>query len=81
MIEVLRTNDPVRLSYALALLEDAGCEPFVADRFVAAVEGSISAFPRRVLVPDEMAPRARVTLLALDAPAAADHVADDDPDD
>ena len=40
MIEVLRTNDPVRLDYAVVLLKQAGCYPFVADRFMSAAEGS-----------------------------------------
>ncbi len=71
MMEVLRTNDPVRLSYAMALLEDGGCHPFCADRFMAATEGSISAFERRVMVPDEFADTAREILLALDEPPPA----------
>ena len=66
MIEVLRTNDPVRLSYAVAVLTDAGCHPFVADRFMASAEGGISAFQRRILVPDEFSDQARAALKALD---------------
>jgi hypothetical protein len=76
MKEVLRTNDPVRLSYGVALLQDAGCHPFVADRFMSAAEGGISAFQRRVLVPDEEAETARRLLLALDEPAPP-HAQDD----
>lgn len=68
MIEVLRTNDPIRLDYAMVLLKDAGCHPFVADRFMAAAEGSILAVERRILVPDEFAPAAKETLKQLDAP-------------
>ena len=68
MIEVLRTNDPVRLDYAMILLKDAGCYPFVADRFMAAAEGSILAVERRILVPDEFAPVAKETLKQLDLP-------------
>ena len=66
MIEVLRTNDPVKLSYALSLLQDAGCEPFEADRFTASVEGSIGAIPRRILVPEEYAERAKRIVQELD---------------
>ncbi len=55
MREILRTNDPVRLSFILALLRDAGLEPFVADQFTSVVEGSISAIPRRVMIHDEQA--------------------------
>jgi hypothetical protein len=66
MIEVLRTNDPVRLDYAMILLKEAGCYPYVADRFMAAAEGGISAFERRIMVPDEYADRAKETLKLLD---------------
>lgn len=72
MKEVLRTNDPVRLSYAMTLLEDGGCHPFSADNFIAAAEGSISAFERRILVPDECVEAAREILLALDEPPPAE---------
>jgi hypothetical protein len=68
MIEVLRTNDPVRLDYAMVLLKRAGCYPQVADRFMAAAEGGISAFERRVMVPDEHEAHAREALKALDVP-------------
>jgi hypothetical protein len=66
MIEVLRTNDPVRLDYAMILLREAGCYPYVADRFMAAAEGGISAFERRILVPDEHADQAKEALKLLD---------------
>lgn len=72
MIEVLRTNDPVRLDYAVVLLKRAGCNPFVADRFMASAEGGISAFERRILVPDEYERRAREALAALDVPPDED---------
>ena len=67
MIEVLRTNNPVRLDYAVVLLNRAGCHPFVADRFMSATEGGILAFERRILVPDEWENVARETLKQLDA--------------
>jgi hypothetical protein len=80
MIEVLRTNDPVRLDYAMVLLREAGCHPYVADRFMAAAEGGISAFERRILVPDEYADQAKETLKALDEPLPDEWVADDPSD-
>ena len=80
MIEVLRTNDPVRLDYAVVLLKDAGCHPYVADRFMAATEGGISAVERRVLVPDEYADQARQTLKQLDEKAPPGGDAPDDPE-
>ena len=66
MIEVLRTNNPIRLDYAMVLLKDAGCYPFVADRFMAAAEGSILAVERRILVPDEFAAQAKEALKQLE---------------
>lgn len=69
MIEVLRTNDPIRLDYAVVLLRQAGCEPFVADRFMSAAEGSIPALQRRVMVPDEHETRAREVVARMDDPA------------
>ena len=47
------TNDPVRLSFLVALLQDAGIDAIVLDAHVSAVEGSIGAIPRRVVVPAE----------------------------
>lgn len=67
MIEVLRTNNAIRLDYAMVLLKQAGCHPFVADRFMASAEGSIAAVERRILVPDEYAATAKDVLKQLDA--------------
>jgi hypothetical protein len=80
MIEILRTNDPIRLDYAMVLLKQAGCYPFVADRFMAAAEGSILAVERRILVPDEYAATAKDVLKQLDAPPVRSSDSDEDPD-
>ena len=79
MIEVLRTNNHVRLDYAVILLTRAGCEPFVADRFMASTEGGISAFERRILVPNHHEARAREALKELDAPPPDTAFNDDEP--
>jgi len=63
MIEILRTNDAVALSLAEALLQRAGIDCFVADRHMSALEGSIGAFQRRVLVDRELEARARRILV------------------
>ena len=63
MIELFRTNDAVLLSLVEAILDGAGIGVFVADRHVSAVEGSIGAFPRRVLVPAARAAEARRVLV------------------
>ena len=53
MAELLRTTDIVLLSYVNSLLSDAGIPALVADVHVSSVEGSIGAFPRRVLIAAE----------------------------
>lgn len=67
MRELLRTGDPVRLSWAVALLDDAGIETFILDGHISAVEGSIGAFPRRLAVRDDDAARAERILRAAEA--------------
>ena len=63
MKELLRTNNPVRLSWLQALLQDAGIEWLVLDHHTSLVEGNIGAIPRRLMVADRDYHRAR-TLLA-----------------
>lgn len=69
MIELLRTNDPVLISWLRTLLADDGIEAIVLDTHMSVMEGSISAIPRRVMVRDEHAFRARRLLDA----AGIDH--------
>ena len=47
---VVKTNDLVRLSFLVALLQDAGIPALVLDDHVSAMEGSIGAIPRRLAV-------------------------------
>ena len=53
MIELLRSNDPVLMSFVGSLLEDAGIEHTVADTHMSVIEGSIGALPSRVLVAED----------------------------
>jgi hypothetical protein len=62
MQELLRTNDPVLLSFAAHVLEEAGIDHLVADVYTSAIEGSIGAIPRRILVPDHLIVKARHAL-------------------
>lgn len=64
----MRSNDLVHLSWAQAMLEAEGIPCLIADMHVSAVEGSIGAFPRRLLVLEDDAERARRVLA--DAAAA-----------
>ena len=50
MRELLRTNDPVRLSFLQSLLKDFGIDSLVLDQHTSLVEGSIGAIPRRLMV-------------------------------
>ena len=50
MVELLRTNDPVLLSWLTALLTEATIEAFVFDSHTSVLEGSIGALPRRLVV-------------------------------
>ena len=59
MVELLRSNDLVLLSYVLHLLHDAGITAHVFDEHTSAVEGSIGALPRRIMVDDDDLARSR----------------------
>lgn len=50
MRELIRTNDPVLVSYVEALLSDAGIGLAVMDVNMSVLEGSIGVLPRRLLV-------------------------------
>lgn len=50
MQELMRTNDAVAMSFAQSVLQGIGIKSFVADQHMSIVEGSIGAFPRRLLV-------------------------------
>jgi hypothetical protein len=59
MTEILRTNDLVLISAVEALLTGAKIHYMVADRNMSALEGSIGALPRRILVPADALDKAR----------------------
>jgi hypothetical protein len=67
MKELLRTNDPVRLSWLRAFLKDSGVDSVVFDNHTSLVEGSIGAIPRRLMVAERDYPRARALLATSDA--------------
>lgn len=50
MIELIRTNDAVLISYVESLLRDADIGCFVADQNMSIMEGSLGVLPRRILV-------------------------------
>ena len=59
MRTLAQSNDLVRLSFLVALLRDAGIESVLLDAHVSAVEGSIGAIPRRLVVLEEDERQAR----------------------
>ena len=58
----LESTDPVRVSFLLALLRDAGIECIVLDAHISALEGGIGAFPRRLVVAEDDLAQARRVL-------------------
>ncbi len=62
MEELLRTNDVVRLEYVRAVLGEEGIETFVFDGHMSITEGSIGILPRRLMVAQDDADRARTIL-------------------
>lgn len=65
MEEVLRTTDLVRMSFATAVLKDAGIPHAVFDTHMSILEGSIGILPRRLMVDsDDLAAARRVIALS-----------------
>ncbi len=50
MIEIMRTNDVVLISFVESLLKEAGIAHFVADANMSILEGSLGVLARRVMV-------------------------------
>lgn len=53
MKEILRANDPVLLSWVVAMLRAEGIEAVILDSHTSILEGSANAIPRRVMVGDD----------------------------
>ena len=60
MKELIRANDPVLISYLVAVLKDEGIDAIVLDEHTSVLEGSIGAIQRRVVVAEEDLDRAKV---------------------
>ncbi|MEQ1937677.1 DUF2007 domain-containing protein [Mesorhizobium sp. CN5-321] len=59
MIELVRTNDPVIISFVESLMRDAGIGCLVADQNMSVMDGSLGILPRRILVESDRADEAR----------------------
>ena len=53
MRAVLKSNNPVRLSYAADVLTQAGIESVVFDTHASIMDGSMAKVPRRLMVLEE----------------------------
>ncbi|QKC97878.1 putative signal transducing protein [Mesorhizobium sp. NZP2298] len=59
MIELVRTNDAVIISFVESLMRDAGIAFFVADQNMSILEGSIGLLQKRVMVDADQVDAAR----------------------
>lgn len=66
MIELVRSNDAVFLSWLTMRLEQEGIDAVVLDSHMAVADGSIPAIQRRVMVIDGDIGRARLVLSEAD---------------
>jgi hypothetical protein len=62
MREVLKTNNPVELNFAEVVLADAGIGSVVFDGHMSVMDGSMVILPRRLMVGDADADRAKTIL-------------------
>jgi hypothetical protein len=62
MKEILRSTDPTVIAFSTALLRAEHIDCFVLDVHMSVLEGGIGLFPRRLMVADRDAFRARAIL-------------------
>jgi hypothetical protein len=68
--ELIRSGDPVRLSFLTALLADAGIESMILDTHSSIMQGSLDILPQRLMVADDDLGRALAVLIeAAEIPA------------
>jgi len=63
---IAASNEPVRLSFLMALLRDAGLDPVLYDSNMASMLGTAGAVRQRIAVPPEQAVAARRVLKEAD---------------
>lgn len=68
MKELLRTNNFVYLSFAQAVLKDAGIDVLIFDSHMSVMEGSLGVLPRRLMVADGDLAHARKVLAEAEPP-------------
>lgn len=70
MFELVRTNDPVLISWLQAQLQGLGIDVLVLDQHMSAMDGSVLAIPRRIMVDESRRAEAEALLAEADALAA-----------
>lgn len=60
---LIKTNNIVTISFAQAVLDDAGIDSFVMDQAMSVLEGSMLMIPQRLMVIDEDETAARKALI------------------
>ena len=67
MTELLKTTNPVLISFVMALLREAGIHAFVADTHTSILEGSIGVLiPQRIMVENDRFGESRQIVLDAD---------------
>ena len=62
MREILKTNNPVELSFACAVLKEAGIDAVVFDANMSVLDGSMVILPQRLMVQTQDESRALALL-------------------
>lgn len=62
MIELIRSNDPVLMSFATSLLKDAKIPHSVVDSHMSTIDGTINAVENRILVAEDRVAEAKELL-------------------
>ena len=65
MIAIIKTNNPVTLSYAQSVLNDHDIGCFIADSHANSIMGFVSSLAKRLMVVDEDVAEARQVLAAV----------------
>lgn len=65
MHELLRSNDLVLLSFLQTALEGEGLNPILLDHGMSTLDGGVIAIPRRLMVPEDEASRAKAIMAEL----------------
>jgi hypothetical protein len=68
MKELLRTNNFVYLSFAEAVLKEAGVQVLIFDSHMSVMEGSLGVLPRRLMVADDDLAHAKRILAEAEPP-------------